>query len=428
MRKIILLFISLGLIMPGVAHAASVPTPEALLQLISRSPLLAADAASADLARARLDQALSSLRPRLTGKVDGKRFSSMLPGETRDSDVRSSLELVQPVYDFGRSYSNINAARAGQAAEDQDGKIRLNNLMLEGIALWYELHASDLEVQALQEENTIGFFIASRLEEKDVVGDANPIELMDARAARDKARYVYFKARSANLGIRLRLQELTGEAFTETTLTPDVPEDPAFEVDTEKMIALVQQTYPLLQSLKSKRDAWQARARASGFFPRVEAYGKVAESTRNMRGRDDWAVGARLIVPLYDGGQGASKMAQGLAESTRLEAQIADVQRGLVRKTQMAWMGRKDARLRLSAARTAYKAGRHKLLLEQLQRSQDREASVGGATARIGHVETELVRAIGDYRIAGLHLAVLLNRPLVESFTPNFLEDLKVAE
>jgi outer membrane protein TolC len=410
------------------ASASSVPTPEAFIELISKSPLLATDAASADIARARLDEALSALRPRLTGKLDGKRFSSMRAAESRDSDVLGSLEIIQPVYDFGKSSNSIDAARADVRAQDRDRKIRAGTLILEGMALYYELHASDLEVQALEEDNTIAFFVASRLEEKDALGDANPIDLLEARANRDLARYNYFRAKGNNLGIRLRLEELTGLAFKETTLTPDVPDVQAINIDSEKVIALTRDSYPLLLSLKERREALLARARSADFSPQIEAYGRVSESTRNLRGRDDWAVGARVIVPLFDGGKGASEKAQWMGQLRHLDARIAEMERGLVRNTHLALLARSNARLRLTAAKTAYKAGRQRLLLEQLQRSQDREASVGGASARIGHIETELVRAIGAWHIAGLRLASMLGRPLGDSFASNFLEDLKIVD
>ncbi|MBT4020041.1 MAG: TolC family protein [Alphaproteobacteria bacterium] len=417
------------MVLPSAPVAAlSMPTPQELIQMLASSPLLARDVASRDIAAARLDQALAALKPRLTGRLDGKRFSSMRAVETRNSDILGSLEIVQPVYDFGRSRGGIDAARAEIMAQAFDQQITLSRLVLEGMALYYELHASDLEVQALQEENTIAFFRAVRLEEKDVVGDANPIELMEARAESGTARYVYSKAKSSNLGIRLRLEELTGKSFTETTLTPDVPEDEVFEVDLQKMVELVQKAHPLAQSLRAKRDAMQARANASGLFPKLEAYGRVNESTRNLRGRDEWALGARLVVPFYDGGVKSSEEAQWLAKRRQLDADIAAINRSLVRQTHLANLARQDARMRLTAARFAYKAGRQRLLLEQLQRSQDREASVGGATTRIGHIETELVRALGAYRIAGLQLAVLLGRPLNQSFAINFLEDLKIAD
>jgi outer membrane protein TolC len=403
------------------------PTAEELIRLLATSPLLVRGGASRDIAAAKLEKALAALKPKLTGRLDGKRFSSMRTAESRNSDVLGSLEIIQPIYDFGRTHGGIDAARAEMAALSFDSKITVNHLALEGMALYFELHASDLEVQALQEDNTIAFFRAARLEEKDVLGDANPIELMEARARSGTARYVYSKAKSNNLGIRLRLEELTGKSFTETTLTPDMPEDDVFEFDLQKMIALVQKSHPLVQSLKAKRDAMQARANGAGLYPKLEAYGRVNESTRNLRGRDEWALGARLVVPLYDGGVKSSEEAQWLAKRRQLEADITDINRSLVRKTHLANLARQDARMRLAAARMAYKAGRQRLLLEQLQRTQDREASVGGATARIGHIETELVRALGAYRIAGLQLAALLGRPLIESFAPNFLEDLKIA-
>jgi len=411
---------------PSVVQAGT-PTPVELLGMIVDNPRLAMANASTDIAKANLDRALSALRPRAEINLDAKRFKSMRAIESRNSDVYGRLEIVQPLYDFGRTSGSIDAARSDAEASRSQALTVRNTLMLEGLAQYYALHASDLEVQALQEDNTIAFFRASRLADKEVLGAANPIDVIDLRGKAEKARYIYYDARSHNQEIRLRLQELTGVAFVETTLTPSPPDDGPFNVDIDKILELAEGALPELVALRRHKQAFVARQDATGLKPRVEAYGRLGESTRNLRGREDWALGARFVLPLYAGGEAGAVRARYAAEVRRIDAAIEARRRALRREIHVAVLARNDNWLRIRAARTAYKATRQRLVLEQLQRTQDRQATIGGMSARLTHIEADLVRAIGAYHMAGARLSTLMGMHPGESFTANFLEDVKIA-
>ncbi len=408
--------------------AAEIPTPSELLDLIAGNPRLSIAAADTDIAEARLAAAMAALRPRLDAQVNARRMSSMNPRETRDSDVFSHLEVIQPIYDFGRSSSKIAAARAETEAAEAAARSVRDALMLEGLALYYELHASDLEVQALQEENTIAFFRFSRLQEKDAVGAANPILLLELQGRAEKARYDYYRAQSHNAELRLRLAELTGAPFKTSTLTPAPAETGPFELDVAALIARAETALPALEELRRHRAALEARRGAGGLTPRIEAYGRLGESTRNLRGRDDWALGARFVLPLYHGGIEKSDQAKLAAEIKQADSRIQLRRQALSREVSVAVMHRSDAWRRTVAAKTAYKAARRKLYLEQLQRNQDQQGSIGGESARVTRIEAELVRAIGAYAVSGARLATLLGEHPVRGLAPDFLEDLKVVE
>lgn len=407
---------------------AEVPTPPELLDLIAANPRLAGAAASTDAARANLDEARAVLMPRLEARVDAKRFSSMRASVSRNSDVFSRLEVVQPIYDFGKSYGHIDAARAETMAREQEALVLRNTLMLEGLALYYELHASDLEMQALQEDNTIAFFHYGRMLEKDAVGDANPIELLDLRAKMEVARYAFYSARSRNGELRLRLAELTGEPFTESTITPIAPDVAPAELDFDKLITLAEIAQPEMEILRRRKAAMAARRDAAGLKPRIEAFANVAEATYNRSGRDDWALGARFVVPLYEGGKRTADQARLGAEMRRLNAEVEVLRRSLERRLRVEAMSRADAWQRIVAAKAGYKTLRRRLYLEQLQRSQDRQASVGGMSAKLTHMEAELARAIGAYVLAGAKLATLIGGHPRDALQANFLEDMKSVE
>ncbi|HEC91106.1 MAG TPA: hypothetical protein ENI55_05510, partial [Alphaproteobacteria bacterium] len=81
------------------------PDARKTLELIEANGGYAFAAAAADLsaAKAQVNGARGRLFPRLTYTATARRLDSKVAGETRNSEVRSSLELAQTIYDFGET-------------------------------------------------------------------------------------------------------------------------------------------------------------------------------------------------------------------------------------------------------------------------------------------------------------------------------------
>ena len=89
-----------------------------LLALIDANGKYAFAAAAADIgiAKARLEEANSALYPSLSLDATGQRYQSTPKYREDNAEVYGTLEVVQPIYDFGQSGAEIAAADSEVAA------------------------------------------------------------------------------------------------------------------------------------------------------------------------------------------------------------------------------------------------------------------------------------------------------------------------
>ena len=168
---------------PDTARAQSqtatpVSADAVLAKIVERGNIYFAEAA-ADLAaaEARLERARAALFPTATATYEGERYRSTLASERDKAEVYGSVEVVQRLYDFGQSSSRIDAARADtDAAKLLDLDAR-NTVLMEGLALYYDLHASDLAVQALNQDHASAYVQWERAKEREGLGQQSPVDV-----------------------------------------------------------------------------------------------------------------------------------------------------------------------------------------------------------------------------------------------------------
>lgn len=402
-------------------------SPAGLLELIETNGGFAFAAAAADIdaARARLAGARANLFPRLTGSVSGRRFESKKSGETRDSDVRSSLELVQPIYDFGQTYSRMRAARSDVAAAEERLRVARHTVLLEGLAVFFDLHVSELRMHSLNQDHASAYVRWDRAVERLGFGQADPVTVAEKLARVEATRLTYYRERSRNNVLRLRLEDLTGTVFSGELIDP--PKPPAIkpvEVDTEKLFAFAQSRNPELNALTRRAEALAHRRDGTGNRPRIEAFGVVGQTTREFRGRDDWAVGARMTVPFFDGGVKNAERARLDAEYKRVRAEFEVRRRNLRRQLRQAVLARRDSWQQVIAARASIDFLGRRLAKRQRLYEQERVADLGRAMIEFSAGEAVLVQAIGAFTIDSARLAVLLGESPSGGLMENFLSRL----
>ena len=153
----------------ATARAESVLTAPQVLQSIEDNGDYAITSAEADIdiARARMEEAGAGLMPQLslsaTGQVYRPSADKKYPDDNREA--YGQLELRQPIYDFGQTSSAEDAAGRDVAAAEHALLSARNTVLLEGLALFYDLHASELEMRALYENHTSAYLTWERAKE-----------------------------------------------------------------------------------------------------------------------------------------------------------------------------------------------------------------------------------------------------------------------
>lgn len=410
---------------PGGGKAP--PSAAAVLALIEANGKIHFADASADLAAAtaRLDEARAGLFPKVTVTAEGSRLESSLPSDSDTYDLLGGVGLVQPIYDFGQTSSRIDAADLERAAAGEALLLARNTVLLEGLAVFFDLHASELEVQSLNESHASDYVRWERDKERMEKGQRSLVQVAGRLATVESSRLNLRRAKSRNMILRLRLEELTGTAFETEMYNP--PKGPKRQPPTPEIAdlqKLVEARNPDIRALRKSLEAIRVRRRGTGSLPRLEAFGEVNKYQRESRLRDEWAAGARLVWPIFDGGLKSAERARLAAEEGRLAARYERRLQALRRRTQALILAQADAWQQLIAARAGFDFASKSLLQRQRLYEQERVTDLGPAMVQFTKAEADVVRAAGAFFVERARLAVLFGEPPKRGLEDEFLFDL----
>ncbi|HEY9078969.1 TolC family protein [Magnetovibrio sp.] len=381
-------------------------------------------AADIDIARARLAEADAGLMPTLALSATGQFYRPSAADKYPDDNAEAygKLEVVQPIYDFGQTTSARDAAGKLAEAAEQSLVSARNTVMLEGLALFYDLHASELEVRGLNESHTSAYLKWDRAKESLALGRASPVDVAEALTLAEQSRLVYYRERTRNAGYRLRLEELMGVALPEELISPPKPPKAKHaEIDRKKFLAAVMDRNPDLVALVKQGEAAGISRDGVAVMPSLDAFANTEYTTRDLRGRNDYALGARLSWPIFDGGVTAAKKTRLAGEQSRINAKIEAKKSELRRASLNAVMNLDDAYQRVISALAQHDYTSKNLLRRQQLYAQERVADLGSAMIEHTKAEAELVRATGAYRMVQARIAVLLGEQPGRGIKPDFL-------
>ncbi|MBT4463910.1 MAG: TolC family protein, partial [Rhodospirillaceae bacterium] len=384
--------------------------------------VFAAAATDIDKARARRDQATAALYPTVSLSATSQKYQSTQKWREDNAEVYGTLEVAQPIYDFGKSAAEIDASGSDVAAAEQAMIAARNAVLMEGLAVFYNLHASEVKLRADYEAHTSVYVRWETAKERLVLGTANPMEVAEWLTKVEKTRLIYRREQSRNTHLRLRLEELTGATFDdELVAPPPPPKEKPFDVDREDFANAVMARNPGILALIKKAEATGMRRDGVGSLPSLQAFANVGHYSRDMRGRNEYAYGARLSWPIFDGGINSAKRSQLAADERRLNAQIATKKGALRLAAHDLILARDDSFQHVISALADKDFNDRQLLYRQQLYMQNRVSDLGPAMGRSTASDAELIRATGSYYVNLAKIAVILGEHPAEGLKPNFL-------
>ena len=402
-------FLLVGVVSSWAEENTSILSAHDILNLIEVNGDHAYAVVGADIsiAQARLNQAKSGLNLNLSLNSTGQVYRSTQ--NNNNAEIYGVLEVVKPIYDFGKKKLEVDAAGFDVEAAKLALVTNKNTVLLEGLALFYNLHASELQLRAYNEIHASAYVRWDKAKEQLELARTGPIEVSEALMLVEKTRLDYFLERTRNNSYRMRLEELINQTLPDELVSPPMPpEKPPYEANREQFAEIVLQRNPVMVALLKQAKAKNVRRSAINNLPSVEAFGNVGHSSRAVSGRNEFAVGARMSWKVFDGGLASAQRDRLVAEESRINAQMELKRRQLRREAHRTLMNRADIFQRVISARAEFDYTQKYLLRRQQLYSLERVTNLGQAMIKNSLAEAELIRATGAYKLESAGIAVLL--------------------
>ena len=305
--------------------------------------------------RARVHGALANFMPKLEGTVTSSlNGSTSLTSENRSGEAGSvGVELSMPLYTSGVNGNLYRQAQHTSKASSYSYLAEEHRVALEAITAHINLRLNrrierhlGRNVSAMQKVATI----ARKLFE---AGDSSRTDIAIADANVQSARSELDLARKNREEIQANFESLTGKhapkhlgKLDRSDLAPS---------SLEEALAMANQFNPTLAAsvetaLASKH---AARAERGKFGPQVNLFGSYNHEFLNADGEEleeDWRIGVRLRVPLFDATMSSTVNAAG-HQALENGYKALDQRRLVERQVEVQWTNLNSAKRRVSIVR-----------------------------------------------------------------------------
>ncbi len=257
-------------------------------------------------AAAVVDVERSALFPR----IDGVGSGSVREGRDidRETELRLGLEASYELDLWGRIRAAVEADRFRAAASAEDLQAAAISVSAEVTLTWYELAESLLQLELIASQLETNQKVLAVLEQRFAVGQGGSADVLRQRqlveATREQA--VVVRAQAAVLQNRLAVlggRPPQGATAARPASLPRIPDWPDTGLPAELLERRPDVRAALLRLEATDRDVAEA---VRDQYPRIDLVAVLETVGENPAGLfDDWlaALTARLVAPLYDGGQ-----------------------------------------------------------------------------------------------------------------------------
>ncbi len=319
--------------MAGAVRAAEpgLPNPLTLEQALALAdqahPDLVIAGARVDAARAdlQLAESLSGLRAHV--ELTPQRVQpSTDPTHSRVDDSRARFLVQKRLYDFGRSRSLEDSARAQIDAREHAYLDERQRRRIEIMMSFFEVLLADLRYTVDNEAVAHEFVQYDHGRDRHRIGQLSDVDLLELEQTFQDARIQRTNSQARQSSTRLQLahalnrpNDMPGE------LLRPAPAGAREIPDYKLLYEQARQHNPTLAVLRKETEAARAlvdaeRARRR---PVLSAEFEAATYERELQGRDDLRATLSLRIPLYQGGEDGAAIAQALARLHEQEARLA---------------------------------------------------------------------------------------------------------
>jgi outer membrane protein TolC len=248
------------------------------------------------------------------------------PAHSRVDDSRARFLVQKRLYDFGRSRSLEDSARAQIDAREHAYLDERQRRRIEIMTRFYEVLLADLRYTVDNEALAHEFVQYDRGRERHRLGQLSDVDLLELEQRFQDARIQRANSQARQSSTRLQLAHaLNRPNDLPSELLRPAPSGAREIPDYKLLYEQARQHNPALTVLRKETEAARTlvgaeRARRR---PVLSAEFEAAAYERELQARDDLRATLSLRIPLYTGGEDSAAIAQALARLHEHEARLA---------------------------------------------------------------------------------------------------------
>lgn len=445
---IVLVSLATGGLIPGKAVAAeaaaepqtstnTMTLPQAVAYAIEHSPLLKMAQADAGIARGNSTSARAGLLPQvnlvghaLYSQEDHPVLSGLPPALSRFSDTTydAGIEVKQMLWDFGQTWSRMEAARKLATAANKSLERTRDEVTFRVTALYHQRLMVDDLMNAADATRTSLQLLVDNLAKRLEAGKAARLDLLKARVklAAVDSQLAQLEAQQVNAQSALRTAMGYDGAPIQWVPSPSAP--PASISTPEQLMSdvLMQRAdFQSLEALVESSLASETSARRSR-WPSIMAFGQYGQYGADSAyvgstgipedgWTDNYAVGLQVTFPIFDSGLRSGAITAASNRRLKSEAQREQLRLQIQQQMGTAVAELKSAQMRAAAFRQSVEEAEQALSDEQKKYDAGKSTinDLLDAEAAKLFADSQYNQALHEEQIAIVNLRLAAGKPLM---------------
>jgi len=294
----------------SVVIADTLPDPLSLQQAIEMAgdvqhyQLIEAEA-SIMAAQSIVEQAEAALGFKAQLEIEAAYIEpSQIALDQSSNDSRVSLRMIKPIYNFGSSSEDIQAAQTEQIAIQNHMPYLIGLRKIDIAKQFFEVILSDLKYAWDNESMAVEYIRFESAKDRHTLSQVSDVDLLES-----ENNYIEILHQRQLSEINQRhSRAILAELLNRPTELPSNLKFPALDfsgneiIDYPELLEKVMLKNPQILLAKKQLEAASQRVSAAGkkFGPRLDAEVEVSEYSRVAGSHDEWRAQLNLVVPLYE--------------------------------------------------------------------------------------------------------------------------------
>ncbi|MCW9046716.1 MAG: TolC family protein [Gammaproteobacteria bacterium] len=330
-----------------VVLAEALPDPLSLQQAIELAgdkqhyQLIEAEA-SIMAAQSVVEQAEASLGFKAQLEIEAAYIEpSRIAVDQSSNDSRVSLRMTKPIYNFGSSAADIQAAQTEQLAIQNYMPYIIGLRQIDIAKQFFEVILSDLKYAWDNESLAVAYIRFESAQDRHSLSQVSDVDLLESE---NSYIDVLHQRQLSEINQR-HSRAVLAELLNRPTELPSNLKFPILDfsdnevIDYPELLQTIMLNNPQMSLEKKRLEAASQRvsAAAKKFGPRLDAEIEVSEYARLTGSNDDWRAQLNLVIPLYENSSIKKDVSMARAAWLKQRASLLNMEINLRKRVLALW-------------------------------------------------------------------------------------------